>query len=184
MNIQTTLSVEEEQGVPFTPTTETEYTICLCRSRKTLTLAKVLFHKHGIHAWVPRKVNNRPKPGEKRVKAALPGFLFVPVEEFKEADRLQKRLLVPTFKALVVNGLIKQCTHKELVDFETAIKASAQTQLPVTRELHVGDNVVVSMGPFTGIKATIEEIYYSGCLMVTIKSGNAPVIRMPAAFLS
>jgi len=176
--------MQHQRAEVFEPSSSTRYVVALCRSDRTIAIARLLFANFSIHAWVPKVVNNSPKRGEKRIKSALPGFVFIPREEFSEADSLQKKLLVPQFRPMVLNGKVKDCSHADLVEFENAVLSSLPTPQNIGRKLFVGDEVLVTSGPFKGLDAVVEEIYYDHCLMVNISSGQFPAIRLPAAFLS
>lgn len=165
------------------PNERTEYCINLCRSDKTIPLARLLFQVYGVHAWAPKIVNKKPRKGEKRIKSALPGFVFIPVQEQGKALKLQKSLKVPQFRPLVVNGMERSCYHSDLADFEDAV-TGAEKRAPITKqEFSVGDEVDVVKGPFTGAKGVIKEVYFKHCLMVMLISDFGPVIRLPAAFI-
>lgn len=165
------------------PNERTEYCINLCRSDKTIPLARLLFQVYGVHAWVPKIANKKPRKGEKRIKSALPGFVFIPVQEQDKALKLQKSLKVPQFRPLVVNGMERSCCHSDLADFEDAI-TGAEHRMPVNRqEISAGDEVSIVSGPFAGSSGTVKEVYFKHCLMVTIMSDFGPAIKLPAAFL-
>ena len=168
-----TCSGGEELYVPVT-----------CKSSKTIALARALYVEYGIEAWTPRVVNKNPKKGQKRIRAALPGFVFVPLRSIDEAKKRSARLEVPKFTAIVLSEKEATCKLSELQTFDKFLR---DTQIPKHIQntgLSVGDNVTVETGPFEGLQGKIDEVYVDVCLMVKIKSDKFPAIRLPAAYLT
>lgn len=159
------------------------YVIAVCKGIKTLQIASALFKDHDIGCWVPRLVNNKPKKGEKRIRAALPGFLFIPVESYDKADGLQRKRVVPEFRPLNINGKHHACTYRELKDFESAIEGLNTPQVYVGKSIEVGDTVEVIHGPFKGLKGKVEALKIQDQVLVTLSSGGCPNISMPASFI-
>jgi len=167
-------------------TSYTKYIVAMCRSDKTLSLARALYLEHGINAWIPRIENNNPKKGEKRIRAAVPGFIFIDESAAKQAQKLSDRLIVPTFKPLILNGTEHTCTHQELCDFRDAVDLSNSgclSSLSDLPEIQVGDHVTIKSGPFKGIDGVVVAIYIKGTLMVTVEPNFCSAISLPAAFL-
>lgn len=159
------------------------YAIAICKGIKTLQIASALFKDHEISCWVPRIVNNRPKKGEKRIKAALPGLLFIPVDSYEKADGLQRKRIVPEFRPLNINGKHQTCTYSELKEFKSAIDGLNKPQNYVGKKIEVGDTVEVIHGPFKGLKGKVESLKIENQVLVTLSSGAFPNISMPASFI-
>lgn len=166
------------------PSTDTNYSIVTCRSEKTINLVTLLFRDYGIHAWAPRVVNKFPKKGQKRVRAAVPGFAFIPEYELGTAVELQHQRKVPQFYPLVVNGVEHTCSHNELKEFERAVKSEQAPEVSPHQRISVGDSVTVLTGPFKGLQGLVKEVFIRNGVMVTLSSGTCPFISLPAAYVS
>jgi len=184
----TDVSAPKERNFSFPPDADTKYLVGLCRSDKTLALARALYLEHSINAWIPRIENNNPKKGEKRIRAAMPGFIFIDQRSAPQAQKLSDRLLVPTFRPLILNGTEHTCTHEELCQFRDSVNLSNSgkssqdyQQLP---DIQVGDHATINAGPFKGLTGTVVAVYVKGTVMVTVESDFCSAISLPAAFLS
>jgi len=161
------------------------YVVATCRSVTTLSIARSLYHIHGIEAWVPRQVNLKPKRKEKSIVASFPGFVFIPQHRLKDAELCKKRLQVPSFSALVMNSQIKTCSHEELMIFEKTIKELNEAPFVAVISIRVGDTVTVTKGPLSGLVGEVTEVFVSKTLKVKIKTKSdfCPVIELPAAYI-
>lgn len=159
------------------------YVPVTCQSSKTIALARSLYSEFGIEAWTPRIENKKPKKGEKRIRPGLPGFVFIPLESIEDAKLLSSRLQVPKFTSLIFFEKEATCTMSELQTFDRALR---DTQIPESvsnKGLAVGNHVKITSGPLEGIEGEVFEIYVDKCLMVKIKSGVSPDIRLPAVYI-
>jgi len=169
-----------EQG-NFVPNHDTEYNVAMCSGRKTLELIDGLRLGHGVHAFAP--VIRRPG---KKPLVALPGFLFIPTQEFEDAEHLARCGLVPPFSPLIMASKLMTCRHEELVVFEKAVNDMNIDLSLFNGSLREGDNVMVTAGPFNGLSAVVKGMRIEGSIMVTLNLdmfGKSQEISLPLSML-
>lgn len=161
----------------FVPNKATLYVIVNCSGRKTLALTHDLYANHGIHAFAPM-ITHKGK-----LKPALPGFVFIPEQEYTQAEQCARQYLVPDFSPLVVAATIQTCSHSELVIFQEAVNNVKIDLDEFTCGLNVGDQVYVKSGPFADMEGTVESFHIAETLFASLTIGKWSKIRMPISVL-
>lgn len=138
--------------------------------------------EHAIHAWCPRIKNPKPKKGEKHVRPALPGVVFIPEGEIELADKLQSLRKVPAFTMMLMNGVEAKTSHRELSIFDMAV--NGQSDGGICGRIEVGDEIDVTAGPLTGLEGVVTGFFIDFVTYVKVKTPSiATEINLPASLV-